>query len=165
MSKKSILAISLLITSIMFVIVMFIVNPHIDGSNGLSVIELQLSFNKSAGISIIQEWGEYGVSHFNQWIFTDYIYAFSYSIFFASLLSFLILQKGKNKDKSYTWVIYLAFTTGLFDWIENTIELLFLNNPIDFSDTLFMLHSMIALLKWLSVPVIIAYITILWYKK
>ena len=163
-SEKSILLNSLLSTLAMFVIVMFIVNPYIDGSNGLSVIELQLSFSKDAGIEIIKEWGEFGVSRFNEGIVIDYFYAFSYSLFFASLLSILILRKDKNKDISYSWVVYLPFVTGIFDWIENTIELSFVANPFDFSDNLFMFHSIIALLKWLSVPIIMTYIVIL-YKK
>jgi hypothetical protein len=164
-SKKSMLIGSLVLMSVMFTIVMFFVNPQIDGSDGIGIIKLQLSFSKEAGIGIIYGWGESGIAHFKQWIFTDYIYAFSYSVFFASLLSMLILKKGKSKSPAYTWVVYLAFVAGVFDWIENTMELFFLNNPTNFPNTLFFIHSIIATLKWSAVPIAVAYIVILLTKK
>ncbi len=164
MSKKLILISSLVLMCITFTIVMFFANPQIDGADGLGVIELQLSFNKEAGIGIIQNWGESGIANFRQWIFTDYIYAFAYSVFFASLLSMLILKKGKGSSLNYTWVVYLAFVAGILDWMENTMELIFLNNPIDFSSSLFFFHSIVAVLKWSAVPIAVAYIVILLTK-
>jgi regulatory protein YycH of two-component signal transduction system YycFG len=52
-SKKSVLIGSLVLMSVMFTIVMFFVNPQIDGSDGIGIIKLQLSFSKEAGIGII----------------------------------------------------------------------------------------------------------------
>lgn len=164
-SKKPVLKGSLILMSIMFTIVMFFVNPQIDGNDGLGVIKLQLSFSKEVGIGIIHGWGESGIAHFKQWIFTDYIYAFSYSVFFASLLSMLILKKGKSKLLGYSWVVYLALIAGILDWIENTIELFFLNDPTAFSGTLFFLHSVIATLKWAAVPIAVVYIIVLLTQK
>ncbi len=165
LNSKTVLIGSLALMSIMFVIVMFYVNPSIDGGNGLGVIKLQLSFDKEAGIEIIHSWGKDGVERFRQWIITDYIYAFAYSAFFASLLSFLILKKGKATYRAYTISVYLAFVAGFLDWVENTIELTFINNPSDFSSTLFFAHSIIALLKWAAVPIAVAYIVVLLTKK
>jgi len=164
-SKKSILLSSLILMLIMFTIIMFFVNPLIDGVNGIGVIELQLSFTKEAGVEIINMWGSSGIEYFRQWIFVDYIYAFSYSIFFASLLSMLILKKAKDTSLAYTWVVYLAFIAGAFDWIENTIELFFFRDPSDFSSTLFFFHSILATLKWLAVPVVVVYIFVLLIKS
>lgn len=164
-SKKSILIGSFVLMSIMFIIVILIVNPLIDGGDGLEVVKLQLSFSKDAGIDIIQGWGKSGIANFNQWIFTDYIFAFAYSVFFASLLAMLILKKGMSKSASYTWTVYLAFIAGFFDWIENTMELFFLNNPSNFSSFLFFIHSIIASLKWATGPIAVVYIIILLSKQ
>lgn len=165
LGKKIVLVGSLIFMLIMFSIVMFSINPQIDGINGIGVIKLQLSFNKDVGIDIIESWGETGVSNFKRWIFVDYIYALSYSVFFASLLSLLILQKGKVKLFKYTWVVVLSFVAGAFDWIENTLELFFINNPLGFSDSLFFLHSIIATLKWAAVPIAVVYVVALVVKK
>ena len=165
LSKKKVLIGSGIFVSIMFYIVMFIVNPLIDSKNGLGVILLQLSFQKEAGIAIINSWGKTGISNFKTWIFTDYLYALSYSLFLGSLISRLIIKKGKENDFSYTWVVYLVFTAGLLDCIENTIEIFFLNNPIDCSDLLFFLHSIIASIKWCAVPIAISYIVILLFQN
>jgi len=165
LARKSVLISSLVFMLIMFSIVMFFINPQIDGVDGLGVIKLQLAFDKDVGIDIIGSWGESGIENFKQWIFTDYIYAASYSLFFASLLSYLILQKGKDKSLKYTWVVVLSFVAGALDWLENTTEIFFVNNPLGYSDSLFFLHSIIASLKWAAVPIAVVYVVVLLTKK
>lgn len=155
LNNKNIIIISTVITLLMFVIVMFIVNPSIDGKNGMGVLALQLVFDKELGIEIINSWGKLGIDNFNQLIFTDYIYALGYSVLFSSILSVLILRKAKE---NYNLIIYLPFVAGLFDWIENTIELFFINNPIEFSSSIFFIHSIVASLKWLTLPIIVSVI-------
>ena len=157
-SNKKIIGISTVITLIMFAVVMFIVNPSIDGKNGMSVLALQLAFDKEVGIEIINTWGKSGIENFKQLIFTDYIYALGYSFFFASILSVLILKKSKQNSSKYKFIIFLPFIAGLFDWIENTLELLFIHNPIEFSNTLFFIHSIIASLKWIALPIVVIFI-------
>ena len=161
LSKKSVIIISTVMTLIMFTVVMFIVNPSIDGKNGMDVIALQLSFDKEVGIKIINSWTQSGIKNFNQFIFTDYIYALCYSIFFASLLSMLILRAKQENNFKYTWIIYLSFFAGLCDWIENTFELVFIKDMLEFSNSLFFIHSVISTLKWLALPIIVIYIVIL----
>lgn len=158
LSKKVIIITSTVITTIMFTVVMFFVNPSIDGKSGIDVLALQLAFDKEVGIKIINNWTQSGVENFNKFIFTDYIYALGYSIFFASILSVFIMKKSKQNLSKYKFIIYLPFIAGLFDWVENTLELLFINNPIEFSNTLFFIHSIIASLKWISLPIILIFI-------
>jgi len=164
LNKKSVLIGSLISMSIMFAIVMFYANPLIDGGNGSGMLKLQLAYDKEAGIEIINSWGASGIDHFNQWIFTDYIYAVSYAVFFASVLSILIVKKGKEEYLVYRFGVYLAFVAGLLDWIENTMELFFVNNSSGFSSALFFLHSIIATVKWAALPIAVAYIVVLLAK-
>ena len=158
LSKKRFVIISTIMTLVMFTIVMFIVNPSIDGKNGIGVLALQLAFDKEVGIEIINSWTQSGIKNFNQFIITDYIYALGYSIFFSSILSVLILKKSIQNLSKIKLIIYLPFIAGLFDWIENTLELLFINNPIEFSNTLFFIHSIIASSKWIALPIILIFI-------
>jgi len=157
-SNKKVIATSTVVTLIMFTVVMFIINPSIDGKNGMGVLALQLAFDKEVGIEIINTWGKSGIENFKQLIFTDYIYALGYSVFFASILSVLILKKSKQNLSKYKLIIYLPFIAGLSDWIENTLELLFINSPIEFSNTLFFIHSIIASIKWLTLPIVLSLI-------
>lgn len=165
LNKKSVLIGSLISMAIMFAIVMFYANPLIDGGNGSSLLKLQLSFNKEAGLEIINSWGVSGIDRFNRWIFTDYIYAFSFAVFFASLFSILIMKKGKEEVPVYRFAVYLAFAAGLLDWIENTIELFFVNNSSGFPGILFFLHSIVAMVKWAALPIAVIYIAVLLTKK
>lgn len=165
LGKKTIVVSSLALTVVMLLIVMLVLNPHIDGTDGLSVIKLQIAFHKAAGIAIISNWGGSGIAHFNQWIFSDYIYAFSYSLFLASLLSLLLLKQGKGNSIAESWVIYLPFIAGTFDAIENTLEWVFINDPENFSTVLFFFHSIIATLKWSFVLIAITYSVVLAMKN
>lgn len=164
LNKKSVLIGSLISMSITFAIVMFYANPLIDGGDGSGLLKLQLAFNKEAGITIINSWGIAGIDRFNHWIFTDYFYAASYAIFFASLLSILIVKKGKEALLVYRFAVYIAFTSGLLDCIENTMELFFVNNPLAFSNTTFFLHSVVATAKWGALPIALTYIAVLLTK-
>ena len=165
LGKTTILISSLALMSVMFVVVMFFVNPSIDGGNGSGVLELQLSFEKNAGIELTKSWGKSGVNQFNQWIFTDYVYAFSYSLFFASLISYLALRKGKEDSLDSMFFVCLALLSGALDCLENTMELSFINNPYVFSNNLFLTHSIVATLKWVAVIIVIVYIFFLLTKK
>ncbi|MEA2027748.1 MAG: hypothetical protein U9N49_02065 [Campylobacterota bacterium] len=153
----------LLISFIMFVVVMFIANPMIDGKDGLDVVNIQLTFDKDSAQEIVESWGAEGIERFNHLIFSDYLYALSYAFLFASLLLWLLLKTEKQNDIRYSWSIYLGFVAGACDWIENTMELLFINNMESFSNILFILHSMVATLKWLALPIVLSYLTVLLY--
>lgn len=164
LNRKTVLIGSLLSMSIMFAIVMFYANPLIDGGNGSGLLKLQLAYDKKAGMEIIDSWGVSGIARFNQLIFTDYIYAVSYAVFFASLLSILIMKKGKEEFLVYRFSVYLAFVAGLLDWIENTMELFFVNNSSGFPSILFFIHSIVATVKWAALPIAVAYIVVLLAK-
>ena len=152
LANKKAVMVSLVAMVIMFGVVMFIVNPLIDNGNGLEVIALQVSFDKQAGAAIVHSWN---IDAFKQWIVTDYVYALSYALFFSSLFLWLMKIKGRNKS-FYMLFVFVALFAGLFDWIENSLELWFLNDMEGFSQRLFWIHSMIASLKWLALPVILA---------
>jgi len=165
LAKKSTLIISMILVIITFILVMLIINPMIDGANGLGLIELQLSFDKSAGIAIVNTWGENGINYFNKWIFSDYIYAFSYALFFASLLSFAMSKKGILVEEGYKNTLFLPIFAGLFDWLEDSMELMFINNQITYSDQLFFIHSIVASTKFALIMITVIFLVIIWKKK
>ena len=138
--------------SLMFGVVMFYIDPKIDSKDGFGVIALQLSFFIDRGLDIVNSWGVDGANRFKKYIIADYIYAISYVMFFVSLLKVLI---EKKKAYRYNFLIFFAILAGLFDWIENSIEIAFISNMQNFSKTLFFLHSVISLLKWLALPIVL----------
>ncbi len=164
LGKKQTLFIAIIMTFVMFLVVMFVANPLIDGDDGMGVLALQLAFDKEIGTQIIDNWTKTGRQNFNKLIFTDYIYALSYSIFFASWLCMLIIKKGKENLIFYKLLLFLPFLAGIFDWIENTLELFFINNPTEFSNILFFIHSLIASLKWLILPIVVGFLIKLSFK-
>ena len=148
LANKKTVILSAIFTAVMAFIVMTIVNPMIDGKDGLSVIALQLSFDKAVAKEIVSTWN---IEAFREWIFTDYIYALSYVLFFASLLLWL----GREKHVNVKWFVAIALCAGMFDWVENSLELWFLQDTDHFSSTLFFIHSVLSTLKWLALPVVL----------
>ena len=158
LSNKKIVIFSAITTTIMAFIVMVIFDPLVDGKNGFDVIALQLSFIKEVGVGIVSSWN---IEAFQTWIVLDYLYAFSYMVFFASLLLWLAKKKGVSSG-IYP---YIALCAGVCDWIENSLELWFLSDIEGFSSTLFFVHSIVATLKWLALPVIVWHIVKLYRVK
>ena len=75
-------------------------------------------------------------------------------------------MKVKGKDNSWYMIfVYVAIFAGLSDWIENSLELCFLDDIDGFSQGLFWTHSMIATLKWLALPVVLVGIISLYKSK
>lgn len=151
---KKIQILSGILTSILFIIVMFVVNPMIDGKIGLDVIKLQLSFHTDIGKSIIENWNEIGKQNFLKYIYTDYIYAFSYAIFLSSIYYTKLLKNKIHLKGTKVLILILPLIAGLFDMIENTIEIMFIKNSSEFPEYLFELHSILAFFKWLVLPFI-----------
>ncbi len=145
-------------TMVMYIIVMFIINPLIDSKIGLEVIKLQLSFTTENGKEIINSWNEIGQQNFLKYIYTDYIYAFAYSIFLSSLYLNKLLKNNIKLAGKHIFVLILPFIAGLFDMIENTIEIFFIKNPRDFSELLFAFHSVLSSIKWLILPLMIYFL-------
>ena len=155
LGKKPVLLASLASLTFMFVIAMYIVNPAIDGKDGSGLLALQLAFDKELGIEIISHWGAKGIAFYNRWYLVDYLYAVSYSVFLASLLSFLIFRKSKENSSLLTITPLIALVAGACDWLENTLEFVFIQNPAIFSSTLFFLHSIVAVVKWVSISIVV----------
>jgi len=155
LGKKNHLILSLLFMMVMFVFTMYVVNPAIDGQNGSGILALQLAFDKELGLEIISSWGAEGIDAYNRWYFVDYLYAVSYSVFLASLLSFLIFRKNKENSSAAKTIPLIALAAGACDWLENTLEFIFIQNPATFSSHLFFFHSIVAVVKWIAVLIVV----------
>ncbi len=146
------------LTSLMFIIVIFIVNPLIDGKTGMEVIKLQLAFKTDIGKSIIEKWSETGQNNFLKYIYTDFIYAFSYSIFLSSLYLNKLLKNNIQISAKHIFILSIPILAGIFDMLENTIEIMFIKNPNHFSESFFFIHSILASIKWIAFPVILYFL-------
>ncbi len=71
--------------------------------------------------------------------------------FFTSLL----LWFGKEKHVDVKRFVAIALFAGMSDWVENSLELWFLQDMDHFSSTLFFIHSVLSTLKWLALPVVL----------
>jgi len=164
LGHKYIVLFFLLSTSLLFYLIMFKVNPELDGSNGFEVIQLQLTFSVSKAQQIVSSWSDLSVEKFEYAMMLDSLYALSYGIFFTSLVSYVLHLKNML-ETNYRYLIYLPFCASALDWIENAIEVVFINSLASISTTLFFFHSVAAILKWLCLPLLLLFILLLLKKK
>jgi len=64
----------------------------------------------------------------------------------------LSLWLAKSKNTTAGIYPYIAIVAGVFDWIENSLELWFLSSVDTFSPILFFIHSILSTFKWLILP-------------
>ncbi len=147
-----------ILTGIMYIIVMFIINPLIDNKLGLEVIKLQLAYTTENGKTIINNWHKIGQQNFLKYIYTDYLYALTYALFLSTLYLHKILKNNIKIIRKHYIILTLPFIAGLFDMVENTIEIFFIKDPNDFPASLFAFHSILSSIKWLLLPIMIYYL-------
>jgi hypothetical protein len=146
--KKEVVICTFVATSVLFFIVMGLMTPLIDGHDGSEILKLQLSFKKTNGLKIVRGWGSDGIANFKELMVFDCLYAAAYASFLSSLISFIIVKKGIEKKPVYVVPVYISIMSGVFDCLENTMEIFFVSHPSGFPDRLFFIHSVIACLKW-----------------
>ena len=149
---------------VIFVLVMFFVNPAIDGGNGMDLLRLQLAFAKIDGMRIVQAWGETGVRNFRKLIVFDYLYAVSYVLLLVTAIGYFAERCEGKLGRLPIIFTCLAVLAGLFDMLENTLEIFFLNDLAGFPSALFFGHSIVAVLKWMMVLFVVGYIVALGVK-
>lgn len=140
---------------ILFILVMLVINPRIDGSHGLGVIALQLAFVKSEGMRIVTGWGTTGIHRFQQWLWVDYLYAVAYGLFLTSLLARTARRHFVRPQVGARVLMLCPLLASSLDWMENSLELLFIQDPGAVSRLLFWCHSLLASIKWLLLPVVV----------
>jgi len=59
----------------------------------------------------------------------------------------------------------MPFIAGLLDWLEDSMELSFINDLEGYSGILFTLHSLVASAKFIFIILSFIFIIVLWIKK
>jgi hypothetical protein len=151
LGRKRTLVASTVLTVIFALLVFVIVDPYIQGEKGANIVALQCSFDKSHADAVLQTWGSDAAARFNRSIWIDYLFALVYPVAFASWLYFLAGRKGMLSSVYCRSSIYIALSAGIFDWIEDSMELWYINKISDLSGDFFFLHSLAAYAKFAAI--------------
>lgn len=138
--------------------------PALIGSEGKNIIALQFAFTKERAASVVASWSHFSIEGFIDAMLYDYFFALSYALLLYALLVRLVekLHLGRSRYKT---VLLLPFVAALFDWFENTIEILYIKSASSISEGLFFTHSLAAGLKWLILGFVFLFILRQWFKK
>ena len=146
-SSRMIFILSFFVSFACILAFQFYVKPGLNPASGRnSMIELQLAFDKNEALIIIDTWGDSGKKHFLDSIWIDFLFPAGYSTFLSSLIARSLIRIKSLRFKS---LIFIPFAAALLDIIENTIEIFFVMDPSLISENLFILHSIIASVKWI----------------
>jgi len=77
----------------------------------------------------------------------DIIYPLIYTIFFALLVSY-ILKKKNNKNAKLEYLILLPFISMIFDYLENILTIILINNLHEINQGLVYLLTISSSIKW-----------------
>ena len=157
--------ISTLLTVLLSSIVFFVIYPNVDSTSGLSVLQLQLSFDIDRARHIVTAWGDQGLYYYVKWLFMGYLLAIAYWVMLTALLirARLIknppttIQQQSSLLKSFPWILLLPTLAGTLDIIENTLHLYFLSNQLT-SEIGFQVLCFTSAAKWISLTAILVYL-------
>jgi len=77
----------------------------------------------------------------------DTLFPLIYSIFFALLVSY-ILKKKKKKNAKLEYLILLPFISMIFDYLENILTIILINNLHEINQGLVYLLTISSSIKW-----------------
>lgn len=149
------------IITLLLTIILMVLNSKAIPPGSPGIIALQFAFTESTFVSIINQWGIAGVTHFLNTIWIDYIFPVVYAIFFSSFIAWLTIKLDKSSTKFHIIVFALPFIAGFLDWCENTLHIILLSNVNNISGIIIFTASVFALIKWLIV--IFSVLIILYY--
>lgn len=132
------------LTFIFGYLVMFYAENQIKADTPYGALELQLSTQITEFETIFEAWGDTGKMRLLKFMWFDYAYALSYSVFLYLL--FMKLENGRNSW--LTSLSFLPFLIGILDIIENSLEIGFVSSTILLSNFTENLHQAIVFAKW-----------------
>ena len=160
----AILIISTLLTLLLLSMVVFVIYPNVDSTNGFSVLQLQLSFDTDHAQRIVAAWGDQGRYYYVKWLFTGYLLAIAYGVMLTALLIRARLlrnlstnQQQSSSIKSFPWILLLPTLAATLDVIENSLHLCFLSNQLT-SEISFQALCLTSVAKWISLTAVLVYL-------
>ena len=132
----------------------------LDGKTG--IFRMQTAFTIERLGAILQEWGEEGVAAYRRTMYADYIFPLAYGILFASgiALTSTPREKAATPQKTALVLFTLPLIAALCDLIENSLQLIQLQNPQSLDPTLTFLTALAASIKFILLGVSVAAIAV-----
>lgn len=127
---------------------MFVLNPILDPDRSIfsmPQLNLQFSYTPENGDAVLSEWGADAATRYLDWIWIDLAWALSYGPFFAMLIWRL--------SGNLLWSV-VPLVEMCLNLTETSLEMWWVgaHTPTDPMFGVFLLHSVLATIKWAIVP-------------
>lgn len=138
----------------------FVLNPKLDPDKSIfsmPQLNLQFSYTPENGQAVLNSWGAGATDRYLDWIWIDLAWALSYGPFFAMLIWAL---GGKR-----SWAL-LPLVEMCLNLTETSLEMWWVgaHTASDPMFGVFLLHSVLATIKWAMVPLYLGHSGILIYR-
>lgn len=118
-----------------------------SGTNG--IVSLQLAFTQARFTEIVAGWNPDLLRTYKLALIWDYAFPFLYVPFLAGFIARAFPLSDPENPRFLPMALFaLPFDAGLLDWVENSLHVVLLNGVPPYSDTLVLLASLAALVKW-----------------
>ena len=126
----------------------FVLNPILDPDRSIlsmPQLNLQFSYTPENGDAVLNSWGAGASARYLDWIWIDLAWALSYGPFFAML----IWKLSGNR----LWTL-LPLAEMCLNLTETSLEMWWVgaHTPAEPMSGVFLLHSVLATIKWAMVP-------------
>jgi len=120
----------------------------LDGKTG--IFRMQTAFTVERLGAILQEWGEEGVAAYRRTMYADYIFPLAYGILLASGIALTSTPKEKAAAPKQTalFLFSLPLIAALCDLVENSLQLIQLQDPQTLDPTLTFFTALAASIKF-----------------
>lgn len=158
--SKAVLIIWSVLLAVTFLASIFILNPTLNPEHRVfswPQLQMQFAYTAENGMKVLESWGPGSRERYLSVIWIDLIFALSYGPAFA----LYIRRLGGSAISSL-----LPLMEMMTNLVETSLEMYWVANhtAADPMNALFLTHSVIATIKWASVPVYSIHMGLLFYN-
>lgn len=134
---------------IVLTLILIILDSHIRNGGSLGIVHHQFSFTKGQALEVLSAWGPTGQSLFLKTIWLDYLYPLFYALFLSSLMAVILAPQLKQyTGLSISLALMAPFMAAFFDIVENTYQIVQVQDGAGLPGWVFFMTSLTAVIKW-----------------
>ncbi len=148
---------------LIFFVIMRVIGSSVEESS-YNVFDLELAWTPERMDTILSTWGDDLIEKELLVTYVDFGFLVAYGTLLAGLsLLFARFFKGEILGKFGFKAVYVSYVASAFDFLENLVIIVILNNPETYPTHTPFLVSMCATIKFLLIFIVIAYLIVAFF--
>lgn len=134
-----------------------LVESTVKQATSYGILNLEFAWNASTATTILAAWGSTYIPHEILGIYIDFTFIPSYATFMAAL-TLLLARRFSGHPQELGFILVIApFIAGILDVVENMHLLIMMGSPTAIIDTIPLIASLCATIKFALIIIVILY--------